>query len=70
MKLSTLHRNGGLAALALTLSLGLAACGEDEEPTAGSDTSETPAGEESPMEEASPEAPDLRRGVRRGPHRG
>ncbi len=55
MKLSTLHRTGGLAALALTLSLGLAACGEDEEPTAGSDTSETPAGEESPMEEASPE---------------
>jgi uncharacterized surface protein with fasciclin (FAS1) repeats len=37
MKLNTLCRNGGLAAAALTLSLGLAACGSDEEPTTGSD---------------------------------
>ncbi len=54
MKLNTLHRAGGLAALALTLSLGLAACGGEEEPTTGSDTtqSEEPAQEESePMEE-------------------
>jgi len=37
MKLNTLCRNGGLAAAALTLSLGLAACGGEEEPTTGSD---------------------------------
>lgn len=37
MKVNTLRRTGGLAAAALTLSLGLAACGREEEPTAGSD---------------------------------
>ncbi|HET7194793.1 MAG TPA: fasciclin domain-containing protein [Nocardioides sp.] len=37
MKLNTLRRTGGLAAAALTLSLGLAACGGEEEPTSGSD---------------------------------
>jgi len=37
MKLNTLCRNGGLAAAALTLSLGLAACGQDE-PAASSDS--------------------------------
>lgn len=37
MKVNTLRRTGGLAAAALTLSLGLAACGGEEEPTAGSD---------------------------------
>jgi uncharacterized surface protein with fasciclin (FAS1) repeats len=55
MKLNTLRRTGGLAAAALTLSLGLAACGGEEEPTAGSDSttqSEQPTQQESePMEE-------------------
>lgn len=37
MKLTTLRRTGGLAAAALTLSLGLAACGGEEEPTSASD---------------------------------
>jgi uncharacterized surface protein with fasciclin (FAS1) repeats len=55
MKLNTLTRTGGLAAAALTLSLGLAACGGEEEPTTGSDEttqSEEPTEQESePMEE-------------------
>ena len=57
MKLNTLCRNGGLAAAALTLSLGLAACGSDEEPTTGSDNttqsedSSTQEGEAAPMGE-------------------
>jgi uncharacterized surface protein with fasciclin (FAS1) repeats len=38
MKLNTLRRSGGLATVALTLSLGLAACGGEEEPTTGSDS--------------------------------
>ena len=54
MKLKNLHRTGGLAAMALTLSLGLAACGGDDaaetDTAAGETTSETPA-EEEPMEE-------------------
>jgi uncharacterized surface protein with fasciclin (FAS1) repeats len=37
MKLNTLRRTGGIAAAALSLSLGLAACGSDDEPTASSD---------------------------------
>jgi len=37
MKLNTLRRTGGLAAAALTLSLGLAACGGEDEPTSASD---------------------------------
>jgi uncharacterized surface protein with fasciclin (FAS1) repeats len=46
MKTKTLTRTGGLAALALTLSLGLAACGGDDEPTssANEDTSSSDAG--------------------------
>ncbi|MGH3362455.1 MAG: fasciclin domain-containing protein [Nocardioides sp.] len=53
MKLNTLARSSGLAAMALTLSFGLAACGGEEEPTTGSEetTSEAPA-EEEPAEEA------------------
>ena len=48
MKLKTLTRNTGIAATALTLSLGLAACGGDEEPaSSGSDTSSS----EAPMSE-------------------
>ena len=43
MKLQTLRRNGGIAAAAIALSLTLAACGEDDEPTTGSDdTSQAP----------------------------
>ena len=36
MKLNTLRRTGGIAAAALTLSLGLAACGSNDEPAASS----------------------------------
>ncbi|MDO9494722.1 MAG: fasciclin domain-containing protein [Nocardioides sp.] len=43
MKLQTLTRNGGIAAAAIALSLTLAACGEEDEPTSGSDdTSQAP----------------------------
>jgi uncharacterized surface protein with fasciclin (FAS1) repeats len=43
MKLQTLTRNGGIAAAAIALSLTLAACGEEDEPTSGSDaTSQSP----------------------------
>ena len=43
MKLQTLRRNGGIAAAAIALSLTLAACGEEDEPTSGSDdTSQAP----------------------------
>ena len=58
MKLNTIRRTGGLAVAAVTLSLGLAACG-GEEPTTGADDttqSEEPTQEQSePMEEASAE---------------
>ena len=50
-------RSMGLAALALTASMSLAACGSEEEPTSASDdttTSETPMEEETPMESESP----------------
>ena len=54
MKLNTIRRTGGLAVAAVTLSLGLAACG-GEEPTTGADDttqSEEPTQEQSePMEE-------------------
>jgi uncharacterized surface protein with fasciclin (FAS1) repeats len=55
---TTLHRTTGLAALALTLSLGVAACGSDDTDTA-SDTASTPASSapaESPSMEESSEA--------------
>jgi uncharacterized surface protein with fasciclin (FAS1) repeats len=59
MKLKNLHRTGGLAAMALTLSLGLAACGGDDaaDTETGTDetTSEAPMEEETPMEEESME---------------
>jgi uncharacterized surface protein with fasciclin (FAS1) repeats len=55
MKLNTLTRTGGLAAAALTLSLGLAACGGEEEPTTGSDSSQS---EEPTQEESEPMAED------------
>ncbi len=58
MKTTTFKRTGALAATALTLSLGLAACGDDaEEATASEDTSsetsEEPAEEPSETAEAS-----------------
>ena len=60
MKLKNLHRTGGLAAVALTLSLGLAACGGSDaaEPETAADetTSEAPVEEETPMEEESADA--------------
>ena len=60
MKLHTLRRNAGIATAAVALSVSLAACSSDEEPTpSGSDTttSEAPT-EEAPSEDAAgdPEA--------------
>ncbi|WP_134740425.1 fasciclin domain-containing protein [Nocardioides sp. 503] len=65
MKLQTLSRNGGIAAAAIALSLTLAACGEDDEPSSGSDSSasssesteETPMTEESTPAEPAADAP-------------
>ncbi len=55
MKLNTLRRSSGLAAMALTLSFGLAACGGEEEPTTASEETSAPA-EEEPMEEETADA--------------
>lgn len=44
MKLTTLHRNAGIAAAAVALCLSLAACGEDDEPTSGSDNTSSSEG--------------------------
>ena len=41
MKLNTLARTGGIAATALTLSLGLAACGQDEPATSSDSTTQS-----------------------------
>lgn len=63
--MNRIARNTGLAAMALTLSLGMAACGSEDEPDATTDTasettsetpSETPS--EDPMEEEEPAASD------------
>jgi uncharacterized surface protein with fasciclin (FAS1) repeats len=53
MKRTSILRTSGLAAAALSMSIGLAACGADEEPTStGNDTSSSESmEEESPMEE-------------------
>ena len=59
MKTTTFKRTGALAATALTLSLGLAACGDDaEDATASEDTSSetSDAPEEEPTEEETAEA--------------
>lgn len=55
MKLQKLYRTGAVATAALTLSLGLAACGgDDPEPTsAGDDSSSSSDMSESPMDEGS-----------------
>ena len=55
MKLHTLRRSGGLAAVALTLSLGLAACGGEEEPTSASDQTTTQQESEPMAQDASAE---------------
>lgn len=55
MKLTKTIRTGGLAAMALTLSLGLAACSEEEPADAASDTTSEAPMEEEPMADG-PEA--------------
>lgn len=53
MKLKNLTRTGGLAAMALTLSLGLAACGGDDDSTATENDSTTSSSqEEAPADDA------------------
>jgi uncharacterized surface protein with fasciclin (FAS1) repeats len=54
MKRTTLNRSAGLAALALTMSLGLSACGSDDGDAASADTTTTQSetAEETPMEES------------------
>jgi uncharacterized surface protein with fasciclin (FAS1) repeats len=49
--MNRIARNTGLATLALTISLGMAACGSDDEPTSGSDTSASESTSETPSEE-------------------
>lgn len=60
MKRTILNRSVGLAAIALTASLGLSACGSESDNDAAADTSsetsETPMESESPMETESAEA--------------
>lgn len=60
MKLQKLYRTGAAATAALTLSLGLAACGgDDSEPTsAGDDSSSSSEMSESPMDEGSDDMAD------------
>lgn len=50
MKRSSLTRTGSVAALALTMSLGLAACGEDDDSTATDTTSSSAPSSEAPMD--------------------
>jgi uncharacterized surface protein with fasciclin (FAS1) repeats len=52
VKLQKLYRTAGAATAVLTLSLGLAACGGDDEPTSAGDetASEAPMASESPMD--------------------
>ncbi len=52
MKLHTLRRNAGIATAAIALSVSLAACSSDEEPTTAGDTTS-----ESPSEEAPESTP-------------
>ena len=56
MKLNTLCRTGGVAAAALTLSLGLAACGGEAESSTGSD--DTTQSEQPTQEQSDPMAED------------
>jgi uncharacterized surface protein with fasciclin (FAS1) repeats len=52
MKRSTLRRSTGLAALAMTMSMGLAACGGGEEPAASSGSAGDSSSEESMSDES------------------
>ena len=82
MKRTTLHRSAGLAALVLTASMSLTACGSDDGGDAAEDTTsetsapmeeETPGGDPDQEESAMgrrPRRPDLRRRLRRGPEDG
>jgi len=53
--MNRIARNTGLAAMALTMSLGMAACGSDDEASTGSDTSASETTSEEPTEEPAPE---------------
>jgi uncharacterized surface protein with fasciclin (FAS1) repeats len=53
MKSTTLRRTG-LAALALTMSMGMAACGSDDSSEDTTSTSSAPKAEDTPTEEATP----------------
>jgi uncharacterized surface protein with fasciclin (FAS1) repeats len=55
MKRSTLTRSSGLAALALTLSVGLAACGNDAETASDEPAASSSSSSEAPMESESAE---------------
>lgn len=55
MKLNTLSRKAGVATAALAMSVSLAACSSDEEPTTGTDDTTS---EEAPTEEAPTEEPE------------
>lgn len=50
MKLHTLRRNAGIATAAIALSVSLAACSSDEEPTTSGDTTSEAPSEEAPSE--------------------
>jgi uncharacterized surface protein with fasciclin (FAS1) repeats len=55
MKRTTLNRSAGLAALALTMSLGLSACGSDDGDAAAADettSTQSETAEQTPMEES------------------
>ncbi|MBB6628103.1 fasciclin domain-containing protein [Nocardioides sp. KIGAM211] len=58
MKLNTTIRNTGLAAAALSLSFGLAACSSDDSSTTASDDTSSSAAAPSPTEESSSAATD------------
>lgn len=58
MKLQTLRRNGGIAVAVLTLSLGLAACGDDDNggSDASDDTSSSAPADDAPADDMGDEA--------------
>ena len=62
MKLHTLRRNTGIVTAVLALSLGLAACGDDDSGSdANGDTSSSAPADNSGAEGADPGRADLRR---------
>ena len=54
---STTLRRTGLAALAITMSMGMAACGSDDSSDDSSSSSSAPKAEDTPTEEATPAEP-------------